>query len=1175
MNQQLLVSIVIPAYKSTFFEEALQSAINQDYLNIEIVICDDSRNDEIKLIVEKYNKNVKFPIKYCHNEFQLYEQKNLLKCVTKSSGFYIKPLYDDDILREDCIRELVNAIEKDDNISLASSRRRRIDEAGISLEDIPATAPPFYEGVIIEGQSLISYLADYPINFIGEPSCVLCKKDDLISIGDNFFSIVDEASQFLGDLSLYINLLRKGNFVYLPEPLADFRISNNQISQQVRDQDINELSRKVSDKFSEEIRQAGYYTGTKEANLFVNVASLNENDGFNKVNLSNNIIESYTKLEETYKIKKWLDKRVVPRSLDYSFTTLSKVSVSFLIKIADIKNLNKIINFIKNKKLYNNEGFDFVFFIPETLLNECPSNIGKMVKYENIVKYINNLTKEGLSDWVIIINENDEFTEEGIFSILQCAVEGYSLDAVYGDAIYKDKNGNLETAFLPDFNLDLFLSVPEVTTRRWLFKCKTLLELGGFDNNCSSTFELEYIIKLIENKGIQGVGHISEPWFFIYPPVLKSREEEISLLTKHLKNRGYSDAYVQSPWEGRYRLKYNHGYSPLVSIIIPTKDQLPMLRRCVTSLLEKTSYTNYELIIVDNNSETQEALLWLNGIANIDPDKIKVLRYPHPFNFSAMNNAAAQIANGEYFVLLNNDTAIIQNDWLENLLNHGLRPEVGIVGAKLLYPTGKIQHAGVVLGLRGPAEHVFIGSGMEDEGYLYRLQVDQNYIIVTAACLLVRRSVYFEVGGLDEDAFKVSYNDVDFCLKIREIGYLAVWTPHSVVMHEGSVSQRRVDRIAQEAKSKRFIAEQDALYKKWLPLIGKDPSYNINLSLLGYKTSVDVDASELTWLPKALPIVIPHVGECNFHEHSRLSAPFQKMKEERIVNGAVIDRFLSIPEVSRYNPDSMIFNQPLYLSEDFHIWAERIKRIAGVYIVYDLHELPSIKIDGTILSKMKNVMALMDRVIVSSNELANFVFDNKIHSSVIVLPTKLFTDNWQVSEKNTIFRTKPRIGWVVDMLPPFIEDLEFFYNVVKNFEHQVEWIVVGKCPDRFKPLMSEVHDIPRAKIYEKNLVSLNLDIAVIPQVNKFSSCEYSSSRVLEHGISGVPIISSYMPDIYRDLPINQLPNKRRDWVNMINMHLSDLGASKKQGQRLKEAIEKDWVLDNESLYTWAKIWLPD
>ncbi|WP_323109408.1 glycosyltransferase [Pectobacterium carotovorum] len=1172
MNQQLLVSIVIPAYKSTFFEEALRSAINQDYLNIEIVICDDSHNDEIKLIVEKHNKNVELPIRYYRNESQLYEQKNLFKCITKSNGFYIKPLYDDDILREDCVRKLVSAIEKDDSISFVSSRRRRIDESGMSLEDIPATAPPFYDSVIIEGQSLISYLADYPINFIGEPSCVLCKRDDLIALGDNFFSIVGEASPFLGDLSLYVNLLRKGNLAYLPEPLADFRISNNQVSQQTREQDINELSRKVSDKFGEEIRQAGYYTGSKEVSLFVNVASLSENDGFKKINLLNSITDSYSKLEETYKIEKWLDKRVVPSLHDYFFTTLSKVSVSFLMKISDIKNLNKVIKFIEGENSYNNE---FIFFVPEELLNEHPSNIGKMIKYEDIVEYTNNLAREGLSDWVIIINENDEFTSEGIFSILQCAVEGHSLDAVYGDAIYKNENGHLETAFLPDFNLDLFLSVPEITTRRWLFKCKTLLELGGFNNSCSSAFELDYIIKIIENKGMQGIGHIAEPWFILSPPELKSKVEEIELLTTHLQNRGYRNAYVQSPWEGRYRLQYNHGYNPLVSIIIPTKDQLAMLKRCVTSLLEKTSYTNYELIIVDNNSETQEALLWLDGIANIDPAKIKVLRYPHPFNFSAMNNAAAQIANGEYFVLLNNDTAIIQNDWLENLLNHGLRPEVGIVGAKLLYPTGRIQHAGVVLGLRGPAEHVFIGSGMEDEGYLYRLQVDQNYIIVTAACFLVRRSVYFEVGGLDEDAFKVSYNDVDFCLKIREMGYLAVWTPHSVVMHEGSVSQRQVDRIAQEAKNKRFIAEQDSLYKKWLPLIGKDPSYNINLSLLGYKTSVDVDASELTWLPKALPVVIPHVGECNFHEHSRLSVPFQKMKEKRIVNGTVIDRFLSIPEVSRYNPGSMIFNQPLYLSDDFYIWAERTKRIVGAYIVYDLHELPSIKIDGPILSKMKNVMALMDRVIVSSNELANFVFDNKIHSNVVILPTKLVTDNWQVREENKVFRTKPRIGWVVDTLPPFMEELEFFYNVVKTFVHQVDWVVVGKCPDRFKPLMSEVHDIPRARIYEKNLVSLNLDIAVIPQVNKFSSCEYSSSRVLEHGISGVPIICSYMPEIYRDLPIDQLPNKHRDWVNMINMHLSDLGASKKQGQRLKEAIEKNWILNNEYLYSWAKVWLPD
>src|SRR5690606_6132014 len=159
-----------------------------------------------------------------------------------------------------------------------------------------------------------------------------------------------------------------------------------------------------------------------------------------------------------------------------------------------------------------------------------------------------------------------------------------------------------------------------------------------------------------------------------------------------------------------------------------------------------------------------------------------------------------------------NDTAIVQEQWLEEMLNHAQRPEVGIVGAKLLYPDGRIQHAGVILGLRGPADHPFIGEASDAAGYMQRLQVTQNYNAVTAACLMIRREVYDEVGGMDEEAFKVSYNDVDLCLKSRELGYLTVWTPHAVVLHEGSVSQTKVDTTAFELKRKRFVAEQDVMY---------------------------------------------------------------------------------------------------------------------------------------------------------------------------------------------------------------------------------------------------------------------------------------------------------------------------------------------------------------------------
>lgn len=178
-----------------------------------------------------------------------------------------------------------------------------------------------------------------------------------------------------------------------------------------------------------------------------------------------------------------------------------------------------------------------------------------------------------------------------------------------------------------------------------------------------------------------------------------------------------------------------------------------MLLRCIESIMEKTSYTNYELIIVDNNSETAEARDWFNGMELLNNPKVRILRYPHPFNYSAINNFAASHARGDYLVLLNNDTAIIDGDWLGALLHHAQRPEVGIVGAKLLFLDGTVQHAGVVLGLRGVADHPFIGDSMQSNGYLHRLHLDQNYSAVTAACLMISTELYQQVGEWTRSAW--------------------------------------------------------------------------------------------------------------------------------------------------------------------------------------------------------------------------------------------------------------------------------------------------------------------------------------------------------------------------------------------------------------------------------------
>lgn len=264
--------------------------------------------------------------------------------------------------------------------------------------------------------------------------------------------------------------------------------------------------------------------------------------------------------------------------------------------------------------------------------------------------------------------------------------------------------------------------------------------------------------------------------------------------------------------------------APLVSIIVPTRDKLPVLRACVESLIAKTGYGNWELLIVDNASRQAETLAWLSDVES-DP-RIRVLRDPRPFNYSTLNNAAVHEADGEVVVLLNNDVEIIDSAWLEELVAHALRPGIGAVGAKLLYPNGMVQHAGVVLGIGGVAGHVHRYLGGEDPGYMLRAVVTQNFSVVTAACLAVRRSLYLEMGGLDEKDLRVAFNDVDFCLKLVRAGYRNVYTPFARLIHHESLSRGHDD-----------TPEKKAVFKHEFGLMKQrlggfvDPAYNPNLSL--------------------------------------------------------------------------------------------------------------------------------------------------------------------------------------------------------------------------------------------------------------------------------------------------------------------------------------------------------
>src|SRR5690606_41178931 len=249
-----------------------------------------------------------------------------------------------------------------------------------------------------------------------------------------------------------------------------------------------------------------------------------------------------------------------------------------------------------------------------------------------------------------------------------------------------------------------------------------------------------------------------------------------------------------------------------MSLLTPTRDRADLLHTCVESLPARTDYPAFEVVVIDNGSSEPDALAYLAQLH--DRDGVRVLRYDAPFNYSAINNWAAAQCTGEVIGLVNNDIEVISRDWLREMVSHAVRPEIGAVGAMLYYPDDRIQHAGVVLGIHGVAAHVYSGMPRGYPGHGGRARVAQQLSAVTGACLVVRREAYERVGGLDE-SLQVAFNDIDFCLRLRQAGYRNLWTPFAELHHHESASRGTEDSPGKRA---RFAGEVEAMLRRWGPL---------------------------------------------------------------------------------------------------------------------------------------------------------------------------------------------------------------------------------------------------------------------------------------------------------------------------------------------------------------------
>jgi GT2 family glycosyltransferase len=385
-------------------------------------------------------------------------------------------------------------------------------------------------------------------------------------------------------------------------------------------------------------------------------------------------------------------------------------------------------------------------------------------------------------------------------------------DLIYSDEDCLSSAGQYEHPFFkPDWSPDTFLSANylgsvtavarDVATSSYKEPCPGE-PLSGYDFLLRATERAERIV------------HIPKVlWHQIPSGTSVHPAEEIFALERALERRGIeAEVSIEG---GHYRVKRRINEEKKVTIIIPTRDRVELLKQCIESVVARTDYGNYELVIVDNDSKEPATFEYYKTISH------RILHYEGQFNYSAMNNYAVAQTEGDWLLLLNNDIEVTQGDWLRAMVEHIQRPEIGVVGAQLLYPDNTVQHAGVILGVHGIGSHAFARTPAGEPGARGQLQMIRNYSAVTGACLLTRRKLFEQVGGLDERTFAVSFNDIDLCLKIRKAGYLVVYTPYAQLYHYESASRGMRYENPNEAR---------AFFEKWGADVARDPYYNPNLT---------------------------------------------------------------------------------------------------------------------------------------------------------------------------------------------------------------------------------------------------------------------------------------------------------------------------------------------------------
>lgn len=763
---------------------------------------------------------------------------------------------------------------------------------------------------------------------------------------------------------------------------------------------------------------------------------------------------------------------------------------------------------------------------------------------------------ESDADWVGMLRPGDLIPHHAFLLLAESVCSHPSWCLVYSDEDAITPAGeHVSPHFKPDFNLDLLRSKPYIGGLT-LAKRSLFADSEGFDDSGAAALAF----RAYETAGEAGIGHVAE--------ILHHRLETgvpfpaaaaLGALAGHLERSGIPARIESGMLPGAFRVRYLHPSQPTISIVIPVLAPFSRLQACLESIVEKTIYPNYELLLSDMGSHSPEIRTYLDSLANLNSAKIRVL--PPSSGLGDLFDQATRCAKGDHVLILDSRTAVLQPDWLDALMEHGQRIEVGAVGARLIDSQGKIHSAGLV----PCTSPIFQGLPMNNPGYFGRLQVEQDYSAVSGKCLLIKKAL-LEAWLSEPEKCLDGFFDVDLCLSVRKKGLLVVWTPYANLLYTESA-----------ADSGETLEGLHLLWKKWLPNIANDPAYNKNLSVeraFEREIHAELFQNPLPWRP--IPRVLCVIGDSKGGSGEyRAKAPLRALNDAGRIEGMECHVHHTPVGMESIKPDAVLLQ---YQIEEAHILATEINRqYSDAFYVFEIDDLVTnlsannankFLFPPDTVKRLRKIASLVDRMVVSTKPLAQAY--KGYCRDIRVVPNYIERAKWGHLQPQRRQGKLPRVGWAGSNSHG--GDLAFMVDVVKALSDEVEWVFFGMCPESLKPFVEYHAPVPIAD-YPDKLASLNLDLAVAPlEIHPFNEAK-SHLKLLEYGILGYPVICTDFTPYQGEYPVTRLKNRFQEWVKAIRKHAADLDECTRRGDALRNHVLQHWILE-DNLDVWAAAWLP-